>query len=74
MEGVFIAVGNIPNTELLAGKVETDESGWIIANENCETSVPGIFAAGDLRVKALRQIVTASADGAISVFAAEKYV
>jgi len=74
VDGVFIAVGNIPNTELLAGKVEMDESGWIIADENCETSVPGVFAAGDLRVKALRQIVTASADGAISVFAAEKYV
>ncbi|MDA3845505.1 MAG: thioredoxin-disulfide reductase [Vallitaleaceae bacterium] len=74
VDGVFVAVGNIPNTGLLAGKVDTDSSGWIIADENCETSVPGIFAAGDLRVKSLRQIVTASADGAISVFAAEKYV
>jgi thioredoxin reductase (NADPH) len=74
VDGVFIAVGNTPNTALLKDKVDTDSSGWIITDVNCETNIPGVFAAGDLRVKALRQILTAAADGAISVFAAEKYV
>ncbi len=74
VDGVFIAVGNTPNTELLADKVKTDKAGWIITDENCETSIAGVFAAGDLRVKALRQIITAAADGATSVFTAEKYL
>lgn len=74
VDGVFIAVGTDPNSALLKDVVDIDENGWVIANEECETSVPGIFAAGDLRVKHLRQIITAAADGAISIFAVEKYV
>lgn len=72
--GVFIAVGIHPNTEAVVGKLALDESGYIITNENCETSVEGVFAAGDVRTKLLRQVVTGVADGAISVFGAEKYL
>lgn len=53
--------------------VELDK-GYIVANENCETSQPGIYAVGDIRVKSLRQVITAAADGAIAVHAAEKYI
>lgn len=74
VDGVFIAVGTDPNSSLLEGVVDLDGSGWVIADEDCHTSVEGIFAAGDLRVKHLRQIITAAADGAIAVFAAEKLV
>lgn len=74
VDGVFIAVGNTPNTDLLKGLVEMDQAGWIKTNEDCETSVKGIYAAGDLRIKSLRQILTAASDGATAVFAAEKLV
>lgn len=72
--GVFIAVGYIPRTEIFKDVVETDEWGYIKAGENCETNVPGIFAAGDVRTKELRQIITAASDGAIAVTAVEKYL
>lgn len=74
VSGVFIAVGYIPNTDLFKNVVETDDWGYIKAGENCETSVPGIFAAGDVRTKELRQIITAASDGAIAVTAVEKYL
>jgi len=74
VDGVFIGVGTTPNSELLKGKVDIDEKGFIIANEDCETNIPGIFAAGDVRKKSLRQIITGAADGAISVYAAERYL
>lgn len=74
ISGVFIAVGYIPNTDLFKNVVETDDWGYIKAGENCETSVPGIFAAGDVRTKELRQIITAASDGAIAVTAVEKYL
>jgi len=74
ISGVFIAVGYIPNTEIFKNVVETDEWGYIKAGENCETNVPGIFAAGDVRTKELRQIITAASDGAIAVTAVEKYL
>lgn len=73
VDGVFIAVGILPNTEKFKGLVDLDESGYIIAGEDCVTSTPGIFAAGDIRTKQLRQIVTAVADGANAVISAEKY-
>lgn len=74
VDGVFIAVGMRPNTEIYRGTVACDENGYLIAGEDCATSVPGIFAAGDIRTKALRQIVTAVSDGACAVASAEKYL
>ncbi len=73
VNGVFVAVGVIPNTEMFNGLVEMDERGYILADESCVTSVPGIFAAGDIRKKALRQIITAVADGANAVNSVQSY-
>ncbi|MDD2553691.1 MAG: thioredoxin-disulfide reductase [Desulfotomaculaceae bacterium] len=74
VEGVFIYVGSTPNTLLLKDLVKTDENGYIITDENMQTSQKGIFAAGDVRQKLLRQVVTAVADGAIAAVAAEKHL
>ncbi len=74
VDGVFVAIGSRPNTELLQGKVEMDQKGYIAAGENCMTSVPGVFAAGDLRQKVLRQVITACSDGATAVYAAEQFI
>ncbi len=74
VEGVFIAVGMKPNTEAYRQTVACDESGYLIAGEDCATNIPGIFAAGDIRTKTLRQIVTAVSDGACAVASAEKYL
>jgi thioredoxin reductase (NADPH) len=73
-EGVFLFVGIIPKTKFLKGLVKMDEDGYILTNENCETSVEGIFAAGDCRKKLLRQITTAVGDGATAAIAAERYL
>ena len=73
VDGVFIAVGITPESEIFTGLVEMDH-GYIKAGEDCETSAPGIFAAGDVRTKKLRQIVTAAADGANAVTSAERYL
>lgn len=73
VNGTFIAVGTIPITDLVKEVVELDAQGYVIAGEDCATSVPGIFAAGDIRQKRLRQIITAAADGAVAVYEAEKY-
>lgn len=72
--GVFIAVGIRPNSVSFASLVALDEQGYIIAGEDCVTNIPGIFAAGDIRTKKLRQIVTAAADGANAVASAEHYL
>ncbi|MEN6567052.1 MAG: thioredoxin-disulfide reductase [Veillonellales bacterium] len=74
IDGVFVYVGLEPNTDFIAALVETDEHGYIKTDENMRTNVSGIYAAGDVRVKLLRQIVTAAADGAIAAFHAEKYI
>lgn len=73
-DGVFIAVGIIPNTQWLGELVPLDETGYIIAGEEGITGTPGIFAAGDVRTKMLRQVVTAVADGANAVVSAQKYL
>lgn len=73
VQGLFVAVGISPNSEVFRNVVET-ENGYIQAGEDCATSVPGIFAAGDVRTKALRQIVTAVADGANAVSSAERWL
>lgn len=74
LDGVFIAVGNIPNTGSIKGLPKQDEAGYIIAGETCETSVPGIYAAGDVRTKQLRQVITATSDGANAITSIEKYL
>lgn len=74
VNGVFFFVGTIPKTDFLKGKVELNEQGYIVANEMMETNVPGVYGIGDARVKYLRQVVTAAADGAIAAVAAEKYL
>ena len=71
--GLFGFVGFLPNTALFEGKMEM-QSGYIITNEDMHTSVPGVFAAGDLRVKSLRQVITAAADGAIAAMQCAKYI
>ena len=72
--GVFIAVGQIPQNEQFAETVKLDASGFILASEDCMTSHPGIFAAGDCRTKEVRQLTPAAADGAVAALAACKYV
>ncbi|MDF2821016.1 MAG: trxB [Clostridiales bacterium] len=74
IDGVFVAVGTIPNSKLIDGKVEQDSHGYVIAGENCKTKEPGIFAAGDIRSKELRQIITATSDGANAIYSIEKYL
>lgn len=74
VDGVFVAVGILPNSGAFRGLAEQDEAGYIVADESCVTSVPGIFAAGDVRTKALRQVVTAAADGANAVTSVERYL
>ena len=74
VSGVFIYVGNTPSSSLLKDVVKADEKGFVITDENMLTSQQGIFAAGDVRQKLLRQVVTAVADGAIAAFAADKYL
>ena len=72
-DGIFIAVGIQPVSESFKSLVKTDEAGYICAGEDCCTSVPGIFAVGDVRTKKLRQIVTAVADGANAVNSVQEY-
>ncbi len=73
VDGIFIAVGVEPNTQLFEGLVEMDEGGYIIADEGCETSAAGLFAAGDIRRKPMRQIITAVADGANAIHSVQNY-
>ena len=70
-DGVFISIGRTPATELVAGQLELDNDGYVIADETTQTSIPGVYAVGDVRAKQLRQIVTAVADGAVAVHMAE---
>ena len=74
VDGVFVAVGMEPDTGIVKGMVKLDEAGYICAGEDCVTSIPGVFAAGDIRTKPLRQVVTAVADGACAASSAMKYL
>ncbi len=74
VSGVFVAIGQIPQNEIFDDVVRLDESGFILASEDCMTSRPGIFAAGDCRTKEVRQLTTAAADGAVAALAACKYL
>ncbi len=74
VDGLFVSVGRSPATGLVAGQLELDAGGYIIAGESTQSSIPGVYAVGDVRTKQLRQVVTAVADGAMAVHAAESYL
>lgn len=73
-DGVFISIGRTPQTELFYGQLDMDKSGYIIADETTKTNISGVFAVGDVRTKPVRQIVTATADGACASHFAEEYL
>ncbi len=72
--GVFVCVGMIPQTKLFEGILKLDESGYIVADESTKTNIEGVFAAGDVRSKVVRQIVTATGDGAVAAYHAERFL
>ena len=74
MFGVFGFIGTLPNSDIFKGIIDMDERGYIITDADMHTNIPGVYAAGDVRVKSLRQVVTAAADGAIAAVQAEKYL
>lgn len=74
LNGLFVSVGRSPVTELFKGQLELDAAGYIVADESTRTSLPGVYAVGDVRTKAVRQIVTAAADGAVAAHYAEEYL
>lgn len=74
VDGIFVAVGIVPNAEPFNGIADQDQAGYFIAGEDGATSTPGIFAAGDIRAKALRQIITAAGDGANAIHAIQQYL
>ncbi len=74
VDGIFIYVGILPNNELLESRLALDSAGFVLTDENMHTNVPGIYAAGDIRHTVLRQVVTATSDGAIAAWSAEKWI
>lgn len=73
-DGIFVAIGRKPASELAAGQLYLDEPGYIKADESTKTNIPGVFAAGDVRTKVLRQVITAASDGAVAAHYAEEYL
>ena len=73
-DGIFVSIGRKPNTALFAGQIELDPAGYIVADETTKTNIPGVYAVGDVRTKALRQVVTAVGDGAVAVHFGEEYL
>jgi len=74
VDGVFVNIGVVPNTEMFREALQLDAAGNIVAGEDCRTNVPGVFAAGDVRTKLIRQLTTAAADGTVAALLAEKYL
>ena len=74
VDGVFISIGRNPVTSLFQGQLDLDENGYILAGEDTKTNLPGVFAIGDVRTKALRQVITAAGDGATASFYVEQYL
>ena len=74
LDGVFVSIGRKPATDLVAGQLDLDDAGYVIAGEDTATNIPGVYAVGDVRTKQLRQIVTAVADGAVAVHLAEGHL
>ena len=73
-DGIFVAIGRKPASELAAGQLDLDERGYVITDESTKTNIPGVFAAGDVRTKVLRQVITAASDGAMAARYAEEYL
>jgi thioredoxin reductase (NADPH) len=73
-EGLFVAIGAAPNTTLVKGKLTLDDKGYILTDDKMQTNIPGVYAAGDIRSKYLRQVITAASDGAIAAYSAEHYI
>ena len=73
-DGLFVSIGRTPSSSLFAGQLQLDDKGYIMADESTETNIPGVFAVGDVRTKALRQIITAASDGANAAHHAEEYL
>ena len=73
-DGLFVSIGRTPSSSLFAGQLQLDDNGYIMADESTETNIPGVFAVGDVRTKALRQIITAASDGANAAHHAEEYL
>jgi thioredoxin reductase (NADPH) len=74
VQGVFVFVGTLPNTDMVKGLIRLDENGFVMTDDNMQTSVPGVFAAGDIRSKLFRQISTAVGEGAAASYAVERYL
>ena len=74
VDGIFVSIGRVPATALVKGQLALDDAGYIIADESTKTNIPGVFAVGDVRTKALRQIVTAVSDGAMAAHHADEYL
>ena len=74
IDGIFVNIGVIPNTDMFQGDIELADDGRIVAGEDCRTNIPGVFAAGDVRHKEVRQLTTAAADGTTAAILAEKYL
>ena len=74
LDGVFVAVGTEPNTRIIEEGLQVDSKGYIVADETCKTNIPGVFAAGDVRTKQLRQVITAASDGANAITSVEHYL
>lgn len=74
IQGLFVAIGQMPQNDWLGEQIEKDASGYIVANESCETNMPGVYVAGDCRTKKVRQLVTAASDGAVAAITACEYI
>jgi thioredoxin reductase (NADPH) len=74
LDGLFIAIGVRPNSELIRNTITLSEAGYVLTNDSMETNIPGVFAVGDLRQKPLLQLITAASDGAVAAYTAQKYL
>jgi thioredoxin reductase (NADPH) len=73
-DGIFVSIGRKPATEIFEGQLELDKNGYVVADETTRTSIPGVYAVGDVRTKILRQVITAASDGAVAAHFAEEYI